>query len=173
MLSEARGPLAKLLENLSSEHGEYWLAALKKMLRKEKLPEAPAEVLKLIETPDFRSAPLQRIQAIAEYLREIPTVNFAHVVDDEERDLLSIGVYPNVTDFLRKIKDQDDASFWLQANGTVKYHGVEEKDADATFDEWCKKYFNENDTMTLKDFCDAVMNLGEMYEKAILQIEVQ
>lgn len=174
MLSEARGPLAKLLENLSSEHGDYWLAALKKMLRKEKLPEPSAEVLKQMEAPDFRSAPLQKIQAIADYLSAIPTVTMVGIIDDEERDLLNLGVYPNVTDFLRKIEDQDDAPFYLGVDGKIRAGKVEEKDADATYYEWHKTYFKENEsTMALKDFCEALVNLGEMYEKSILQIEVQ
>ena len=39
MLSEVRGLLNNLNDNLSGEYGDYWLKTLKKMLRKEKLPE--------------------------------------------------------------------------------------------------------------------------------------
>ncbi len=171
-LSQIKGPLTNLLENLSGEHCEYWLGALKKLLRKEKLPNPPDEVLKQMESYDFRTASLQKIKHIADYLKNIPTVNIASIVDDEDRGLINIGIYANVTDFLRQIKDQDDASFYLQANGKIKSGSVDEKDADETYDNWYEKYFKESEMMDLKDFCKAIIELGQMYEDAILQIEV-
>ncbi len=169
-----KGPLINLLSNLSGEHSEYWLKALKKMLRKEEIPQPPPEVLKEMKSYDFRTAALERIQEIADYLKTISTIKEVCLVDDEHDliGLINIGVYPNTTDFFREIKNQEHAPFYLNTDGNVQVGKASEKDIDATYEKWVEKYsFKENKSLPLKDFCKAVIDLGLMYEEAILKIE--
>lgn len=142
------------------------------MLRKEVIPPPPDEALRQMEPYDFRTASLKRINAIADYLKKIPTVVDIGIPKGDDFYLMSIGVYPNVTDFLYEIKDQDDSPFYLQSNGEVEAGNVSVKDTDETYETWHRKYFNHSNTMNLTDFCKALVELGEMYEHAILQIEV-
>jgi hypothetical protein len=172
MLSETQGLLKNLLDNLSGEHHDYWLKALKKMLRKEEIPEPSAEVLEQIEIYDFRTASIKRIEEIADYIRKIPTVTETSMPEGDDFCLINIGIYINVTDFIYKLKDEDDATFSLKSNGEISPWGNNGiRHADDTFKNWYKKYFKDESPMILIDFCKAVIELGKMYEQSILQIK--
>ncbi len=170
MLSKIRGPLNNLLDNLSGEHGDYWLKALKKMLRQEEIPEPSAEIIEQIKPLDFRTKSNEKIKEIADYLKKIPTVESVHICEDDDMDLININVYPCLTDFLHKYDKKDSAYFYLKTDGAIKIGGVDLKDTDATYDKWCKK-MKPKDGMSLKDFCKALIELGKMYEETVLQIK--
>lgn len=172
MLSQTKGPLTTLMNNLSGKHADYWLTALNKMLRKEEIPEPPAEVLEQMEKFNFQTVVREKLEEIESYLRTIPAVKRVYICEEDDQDLINIEVYTTGTNFIRRYKEFDESYFYLKLNGKVVLSGVD-NDADFIFDEWLEKYFPNNENMVLKDFCEALVALGEMYQNAVLQISVK
>ncbi len=176
-LSEVRGPLNNLFDNLSGEHGEYWLTALKKLLRKEEIPEPPIKVLQAISKQNLhREKMREKVKVITKYIEKIPVVDEVHIIqqEDQDNDLITISVYASIATFFHNMEDCDTASFHLRTDGTMLVGNIEslrEVDIDPIYQKWCEQ-FNVKGTMTLKDLCTALIELGKMYEKTVLDIEI-
>ena len=170
MHSETGGPLKKLIENLSGKNGEYWLQKLKSMLRGEPPPVPPQEILNEMRGFQTRKSAKQAVEKIRDYLITIPVVQYAHICEDGDPSLINIGVYARLDYFLQGEiqQDSDTAYFYLEANGIVTCGGVDEDDADLIYDKWEERFDKEPN---LKDFCVALLDLGKMYEEAVLSIE--
>jgi len=161
MLYQIRGPLNNLLDNLSGENGNYWLEALKKMLRKEETQKKlPAEILAITEALNSRENANIEIEEWVKYLNFIPSVCEANSSEDE--DLIDINVYPNLASFLHEDKDADTALFVLETNGCVRRTAKSGERTDDVFDKWCKNSY-EN----ISSFYRALIELCKMYKDAV------
>lgn len=167
-LSEIKGPLTNLLNNLSGEHGYYWLSSLKKMLRKENLPERPTEIVQSLNP--LRVSAREKLEKLAEYLRSIPVIHEVTICDiDEEGDLLNISVLPNLRFFIEGTVGEgfDSPLFWLKSDHTVQKGKTTEMDCtDKIFDNFCKQDQYEN----IIEFCNAMIELGNRYEASVPKV---
>lgn len=177
-LSQVKGLLANLNDNLAGKHGDYWILALKKMLRKEELPKPPSEVLmELNNTNPHREKMKEKVKSIAEYLHAIPVVAEVYILQekDDDVDLVNISVYASTRNFIHKNKTSDTSGFYLQTDGKIRvgeqFFIKNRGDIDEIYEKWCKQFKIKN-TLILKNFCAALIELGKMYEKAILDIEI-
>jgi hypothetical protein len=168
LLSEARGPLQKLIENLSGKNGSYWLDALTKMLRQEEAPKPPSEVVTQLKSVDSRTRANEALEKLAEYVRAIPCVHEVYICNEQEGgDLLNIGVYPNLMTFVHGETTGDDETFTLRINQKVILIGntPSSRETDAMFEKWYKKEYENIDV-----FCKALFELCRMYEESVPQI---
>lgn len=162
LLSEARGPLNNLLDNLSGEHAEYWLKALKKLLRKEELPEPPKEVLDLLASLDSRKIAKDKIDYWVKILQAIPAVCEVIISGPGEHCLIDMFVYPNLADFLTENKEDNRALFTLGVDGKVDYIRTGKEITDDVFENWSKTVY-----IDIYTFCKEVIKLGELYQQAV------
>ncbi len=160
MLSEARGPLNNLLDNLSGENGDYWLEALKKLLRKEEIPKLPKKVLSYAHAMNSRDDIAEKIEEWMDLILSVPSVIYANNCDKD--DLLDIEVLSNLADFINADYDHDAALFTLKSDGTVKRQSRSGERTDITFEKWCKDSY-EN----ISVFYDALLELSELYRNVI------
>ena len=173
-LSLVKGPLTTLNNNLSGEHGDYWLTALKKMLRQEEIPQPPPEVKKLLDGLNSRVRITEKIEKLKNYLNSIPVVSEVTICSsDEDGDLFNITVYTNLNEFIQKDKHFDKALFTLHMDNTVDGVGISSEIKDKTFKEWENSYQeNFSKGMNLDSFSKALWKLVEMYEKSVPEIEM-
>lgn len=163
MLSEARGPLNNLFDNLSGEKGAYWLDALKKLLRKEKLPELPTNVLAFTKTLNSKEDAKQKLEEWVSLFNAIPSVYRARVCDeDDEIYLIDIEVSSNLACFIHGNENEDKALFSFGIYGSVDRTGASGEITDVTFNKWCKNEYKD-----LYTFYKALLNLSEMYQKVV------
>jgi hypothetical protein len=163
MLSEAKGPLNNLMDNLSGEHSDYWLKALRKLLRQEEIPEPPPEVLKTLKSFNQRGMAKKKMDDLVNYLNTIPAVHRARLCDDDTRNIMDIEVYANFASFLHGNKDsnEDQALFTLTQDRQVAIiGGVDHRIYDKTFDS-----FNAGRFSDLQAFVKALIWLGKEYVK--------
>ncbi len=161
-LSEIKGPLDNLLDNLSGEHADYWLDAIKKLLRKERLPEPPADVA-FTKGLNTKIKALAKLKKWINFLNTIPVVYRTEICRDYLQDLIDIEVAPNLLSFLHSPKDEDKALFCLKkVDGSVEYFNDSSAETDEIFDKW-----HENKYKDIYTFFKALIELGEMYEKAV------
>jgi hypothetical protein len=163
VLSEARGPLNNLLDNLSGENGEYWLEALKKLLRKEELPKMPTDLFMLTKALDSKQTASEKINEWVQFFNSIPCVYEAHECDDE--DLIDICISPNLAHFLHPDEMNDTALFTLGIDLSIRRIGYDDPVAEITddiFNKWCKNKYDN-----IYTFYKALLELCEMYENAV------
>lgn len=167
MLSEARGPLNNLFDNLSGEHADYWLDALKKLLRKERLPELPTDDVSFVKGLNSKQKAQKNITKWIEFLNIIPSVFKAVIynpnhADNGNDDVIDIDVHTNLASFLLNDVDAYQATFCLKMNGSIKYFDDSSPTFDVIFENWKKKSYPD-----IYTFCKALIELSELYEKAV------
>lgn len=163
-LSEVKGLLANLNDNLSGKDGIYWFEALKKLLRKEEIPLRTIEVIKTLNP--LRLSAKEKLEKLSEYLMTIPVVHKVTICDEgEEGDILNINVLPNLMSFVRGTisEDFDSPCFTLAKNHEVFLCKVTDSDEiDGTFNTW-----SQEDYESIDEFCKALLELGKMYEQSV------
>ncbi len=165
-LSDIKGPLENLLNNLHGKHGDYWLEALKKMLRREELPELPVNLKKSFVSFDSRKRADSKLQEIVRYLKTIPVIHTVEICDEsEDGDILNINVYPNLMNFIHDENSADDALFVLKMNHEVDRSSSSGENTDSTFETFCLDHYE-----SLDEFCKAMIELGQKYEESIPKI---
>lgn len=162
MLSEVRGPLKNLLDNLSGENADYWLNALKKMLRKEEFSKTPNNSKEFIAELDFREKSMKKLEEWIELLNALPAVCEASICSDGNKGMIDIEVHPNFNQFLNNEKNRDGALFLLLTNGNVERIAVATEITDETFNKCFKNIYKD-----IYEFYKALIKLGEMYYEAI------
>ncbi len=169
-LSEVKGLLANLNDNLSGKDGNYWIEATKKLLRKEEIPPRPPEVIKNFNSQ--RISAREKLQEIVDYLNTLPAVHEATLCsEDDGGDLISIHLYNNLITFINGYTNNDTPLFSLGSDNIITRigGGAEDDLADYTFKEWVE------DTNTfaydsINKFCKAIIKLGNMYEKSVPKV---
>ncbi len=167
LLSEVRGLLNNLNDNLSGDHGDYWVSALKKMLRKEEIPIPPKEVIEALKSCNFKKFADEKLEAVIRYIKDIPVVCNVERCEENDDDLINICIYPRLNMFLHGNKDTklDTALFTLSSDGVIReVGGLDMQDMDKTFKAW------EVDDWSLKGFINSLLELTKKYEEAVPQI---
>ena len=168
MLSEARGPLNNLLDNLSGVHASYWLTALKKMLRKEEIPEPPLEVLEMMKKLNTRADTIERLEQLKSFFEKIPVVKVVELSEEDwgNGNIMSVGVYPNLIAFIEgENYNGDIAYFTIKIDGTVENtSSSNDYDKDQLFIKW---EGDKADFRSHKAFVEALFELGSICKNAI------
>jgi hypothetical protein len=165
VLSKVRGPLNNLLDNLSGDHADYWLRALKKMLRKEELPMPPKEVQEFLEKLESKEILRQKLNEWISFLEKIPVVVKVEETNPEDTDLLCIFFYQTTSLFLKAEKDSmtDFGMFMLKSDGTVYLlNDFENNVLDKVYKKWRKEEYSN-----LHEFSKALLELGNLYQSGV------
>ncbi|MEI7810457.1 MAG: hypothetical protein WCI41_02790 [bacterium] len=172
-LSQVKGPLSNLLDNLNGENGEYWLKALKKFLRKEEIPKPPIGAFILFKGLNSKEKAKEKINEWINFLNTIPSVDEASEPQESYGEFIDIRVSPNLNYFLNKNDNEDTALFSITTNGTIRSWKASGEKTDFIYDKWYKEiYKKEKSHCSIYSFYKALIKLGEMYENAIPDIKL-
>ncbi len=168
--------LNELNNNLSGKHGDYWLKALEKMLRKQRLPVPPAELIKIVDRSTIQKNIIGKRDLLVAYLKSIPVVHDVTIPSKEfKNSLLDIEVCPNFSCFLDPDKDHkgDSACFDLRMDGEVLLVNRDCKIFDSTFERRFKRWFKleKKNKNNFRLFLKALIELGEHYKVAVPNID--
>ena len=168
--SEVRGLLNNLNDNLSGEHADYWHNALKKLLRKETLPEPPPAVLEAINAISSRQNAQEKLDKVMAYLKTIPSVlGVVQCTHSGSNYLMTIYVQTNLNGFL--INDTNSPyheTYILLIEGEVK---IGRKASAHYMDETYKIWRQKVKTKNIMEFSKSLIALSAMYENAVPVIQ--
>lgn len=165
MLSETKGPLKNLLDNLSGENGNYWLIALKKMLRKERVPKLSSEDLKLLMVSDSKQVIEERLVGWVNALKSIPVVEEVRICSKEEvGDLIDIGVFSNIRTFYYGRDEEIDYPLFVITTDFKVRHSKDDDglETDKIYEGWKKDEYPD-----IYSFYKALIELSVLYKNAI------
>jgi hypothetical protein len=181
MLSEVKGLLNNLNENLSGKDFDYWLKALKKLLRKEELPEPP--VVPLVIFKDFEKEVNQKIEKWIEALDKLPIVSIVERQPKDFQTIINLVLHSNLKSMLSD-SDEDTLDFMIASDGTI-YKGdyYSERDGnqtntfrpDSIFEKWIDQFDVNGSNLLIKngkvvflnDFYNSLVELILSYQKGL------
>ena len=161
-LSKVKGPLTTLNNNLSGENGEYWLNALKKLLRQEEIPDPLDDLTPIIDVLHKNTD--RRVHDWMNLFRTIPAVLEVELAEDKwDGVLFIITISTSLKSFLSRSLFEDSMNYGIKPNGDLKDGGGSFGDTDVIHDKWCKDGSSQN----ISEFYEALIKLSKMYQDGL------